>query len=140
MPSENTEPLRAPANNPASKHVLVIEDFPVIAMSIEDELADMGYSSTVAASEAEALALAEQQCPDLIIADLRLAQGSGIEAVQRICRNRPIAVIFMSGDLEPAEGRVIGQSCFLSKPFTSAALKACILSAGPMSQDYTAND
>ena len=133
MNSENTEPCGAPGRSPAVKHALVIEDFPIIAMSIQDELVDMGYSATVAATEAEAVALAEDRCPDLIIADLRLAQGSGIDAVRRICGNRAIAVIFMSGDSEVVGRAATGRASFLSKPFTSAALRSSIDTAGPMS-------
>ena len=133
MDSENTEHCRAPCDSPSEKHALVIEDFPVIAMSIQDELADMGFSSAIAATEAEALALAEERCPDLIIADLRLAQGSGIDAVRRICRDRPIAVIFMSGDSAEIGGGATGEAGFLSKPFTTTALRSSIDTAGPMS-------
>ena len=57
MGSEYIEQRGAPATGPCAKHALVIEDFPVIAMSIEDELAEMGYSAAVAATEAEAVAL-----------------------------------------------------------------------------------
>ena len=102
-------------------------------MSIGDELAEMGFSTAVAATEAEAVALAEERCPDLIIADLRLAEGCGIEAVRHICGDRPVAVIFMSGDPEPVGGRGAGPAGFLSKPFTSAALRSCIDAAGPLS-------
>lgn len=133
MGSENTEHCRVPGNSPSEKHALVIEDFPVIAMSIEDELADMGFSAAIAATEVEAVALAEERCPDLIIADLRLAQGSGIEAVRRICGDRPIAVIFMSGDDEALDGSATGEAGFLAKPFTSAALRSSIDTAGPIS-------
>lgn len=133
MNSDNTEHCSAPGYGPAEKHALVIEDFPVIAMSIQDDLADMGFSAAIAATEAEAVALAEERCPDLIIADLRLAQGSGIDAVRRICRDRSIAVIFMSGDLEELGGGGTGEAGFLSKPFTSTALRSSIDTAGPMS-------
>ena len=132
MNSENTEHWRAPSDSPYEKHALIIEDFPVIAMSIQDELADMGYSAAVAATEAEAVALAEVRLPDLIIADLRLAQGSGIDAVRRICGDRSIAVIFMSGDSEEMGGGATGEAGFLSKPFTSTALRSTIDAAGPM--------
>ena len=133
MHSEHTEQCRAPATSPSAKHALVIEDFPIIAMSIEGELADMGYSTAIAATEAEAVTLAEERCPDLIIADLRLAQGCGIKAVRRICGNRPIAVIFMSGDVEADGSDWTGAAKFLSKPFTSAALRSSVDAAGPMS-------
>ena len=135
MNSDNTKHNSAPGYRPAEKHALVIEDFPVIAMSIQDELADLGYSAAIAATEAEAVALAEERCPDLIIADLRLAQGCGIEAVRRICGDRQIAVIFMSGDDEAVGGGAMGEAGFLSKPFTSHALRSSIDTAGPMSAE-----
>lgn len=119
----------APNIEACENHALIIEDLPVIAMSIHDELAELGYSAAVASTEAEAVALAEQRCPDLIIADVRLEEGSGIEAVRRICRDRPIAVIFMTGDLEAVES-AIGEAALLSKPFTSAALRSSIGAAG----------
>ena len=133
MNSENTVHCSASSYSAAEKHALIIEDFPIIAMSIQDELAEMGYSTAIAATEAEAVALAEESCPDLIIADFRLAQGCGIEAVRRICRDRPIAVIFMSGDADEMDGGAAGQASFLSKPFTSAALRSSIDGAGPIS-------
>ena len=135
MRSDNTEPCRAPGNSPSEKHALVIEDFPVIAMSIQDELADMGYSAAIAASEAEAVSLAQERCPDLIIADLQLAQECGIEAVRRVCGDRPIAVIFVGEDPEPIGGGGSGGAVFLYKPFTSMALRAGVETAGPISSD-----
>lgn len=135
MNSERADHCSMPSDRSAEKHALVIEDFPVIAMSIQDELADMGFSSAIAATEAEAMALAEERCPDLIIADLRLAQGSGIDAVRRICRDRPIAVIFMSGDSDKLGGAGTGEAGFLTKPFTSNALRSIIDTAGPMSTE-----
>ena len=119
-------------SGPAEKHALIIEDMPVIAMSIQDELADMGYSVAIAWTEAQAVALADERCPDLIIADARLEEGSGIVAVRQICRDRAIAVIFMTGDFEAVEG-AIGEAALLSKPFGSAELKSSICTAGPIS-------
>lgn len=133
MGSGNTEHCHALGTRASARHALIIEDFPIIAMSIQDELADMGYSATIAATEAEAVALAEERCPDLIIADLRLAQGCGIDAVRRVCGDRAIAVIFMSGDSEAVGGGATGEAGFLSKPFTSAALRSSIDTAGPIS-------
>lgn len=132
MNSENSTRFGEPGQGPHAKHALVIEDFPVIAMSIQDELAEMGFSVAIAATEAEAVAHVEERCPDLIIADASLAQGSGIDAVRRICRERPIAVILMSGDLAEMDGGATGGACILWKPFTSAALRMSIDTAGPV--------
>lgn len=132
MKSENSGLCGVPGRGPAAKHALVIEDFPVIAMSIQDELADMGFSVAIAATETEAMAHVEERCPDLIIADASLARGPGIDAVRRICRDRPIAVILMSGDLAEMDGGATGEACILWKPFTSAALRTSIDTAGPL--------
>lgn len=132
MPSNQIDYDRALEIEACEKHALIIEDFPVIAMSIHDELADLGFSAAIASTEAEAVALADERCPDLIIADVRLEEGSGIEAVRRICRDRPIGVIFMSGDDEAFEGGGTGEAGFLAKPFTSAALRSSIDTAGPI--------
>lgn len=134
MASENSERRQAPASSVSPKNALIIEDFPVIAMSIEDDLADMGFSATIASTEAEAVALAAELCPDLIIADVRLAEGCGIEAVRRICADRAVSVIFMSADVETVQGRETGQAGVLSKPFTSAALRSTIEAAGSASR------
>ena len=131
MPSSERDYGRAPAPDACGKHVLIIEDLPVIAMSIQDELADMGFSTAIASTEVEAVAMADDHCPDLIIADAMLREGSGIAAVRRICRNRPIDVIFMTGDLEAVK-EVVDEATLLSKPFTSAALRSRIATAGPI--------
>lgn len=115
----------------AVKHVLIIEDFPIIAMSIQDDLSDLGCSAAIASTEAEAVALANELCPELIIADAKLAEGSGIDAVRRICSDREIAVIFMTGDCEEVKG-TMGDAALLPKPFTTAALRSSIAAAGPI--------
>jgi DNA-binding response OmpR family regulator len=131
MPSDERDYRYAPAVDAVDKHALIIEDLPVIAISIQDELSDLGFSAAIASTETEAVALAEERCPDLIIADVRLEKGSGIDAVRRICRDRPIAVIFMTGDLDLVESP-IGEADLLSKPFTTTALRSSIGTAGPI--------
>ncbi|HEX8533819.1 MAG TPA: response regulator [Allosphingosinicella sp.] len=67
-------------------HALIIEDQFLIAALIEEELRELGYSSfDVVDRELSAVAAAERKCPDLITADERLTDGSGVEAVQKIC-------------------------------------------------------
>ena len=100
-------------------------------MMIQDELADLGYSVAIAPTEAQAIALAETRCPDLIMADARLEEGSGVEAVRQICRDRPIPVIFMTGDLD-AVPVATGDAVLLEKPFTLGELRFGIETAGPL--------
>lgn len=82
-------------------HALIIEDQPIIAMMIEDELKDLGFGSfEVASTEADAIAAAERRCPDLITADGTLDDGSGVAAILHICRDKFIPVVFITGDPE----------------------------------------
>ena len=105
-------------------HVLIIEDEPLIAMSIEDALRDCGCDSfEVATSAAQATAAARGRCPDLITADVRLAPGCGIEAVRTICGSKEIPVIFITATAAEIELRRPG-SIVVHKPFDHADIKA----------------
>ena len=78
-------------------HVLIIEDEPLIAMSIDDTLRDCGCASfDFATSVEQAVAAAKIRCPDLITADVQLSPGCGIDAVAAICGGAPIPVIFIT--------------------------------------------
>ena len=79
-------------------HALIIEDEALIAMAIEDALRGCGFTSfAVAVSADEAVAAAAHKCPDLITADVELRPGCGITAVQSICSEQPIPVLFITG-------------------------------------------
>lgn len=109
-------------------HALIIEDESLIAMVIENVLRDCGFSSIAfAMSEADAVAGASRQCPDLITCDVRLNPGSGIEAIGSICQHKPIPVIFVTGSPDEARARY-PDHVVLIKPFTDAALRRAIAS------------
>jgi CheY-like chemotaxis protein len=104
-------------------HVLIIEDEPLIAMSVEVALRDCGCASfDFATSAAEAIAAASARCPDLITADVRLAPGCGIEAVGAICGSKEIPVIFITATATEIQLRRPG-SIVVHKPFDHAAIK-----------------
>jgi CheY-like chemotaxis protein len=100
-------------------HALIIEDESLIAMVIEDALRDCGFTSfEIAVSDEEAVAAAERRCPDLITADVKLRPGCGITAVQSICSERPIPVLFVTGSPGEVRVRMPGQAV-VEKPFTA---------------------
>ena len=79
-------------------HALIIEDEFLTAQLIEDRLRDLGYTSfAFAMDEDEAIAAASERCPDLITSDVQLSSGCGIDAVQRICDEKPIPVLYITG-------------------------------------------
>ena len=98
-------------------HALIIEDESLIAMAIEDALRGCGFTSfDVAVSAEEAVSAAARRCPDLITADVELRPGCGITAVQSICSERPIPVLFITGS--PGEVRIrMPTHALIEKPF-----------------------
>lgn len=106
----------------ASGSVLIIEDEAIIAMDIETIVADMGHRVTgVARTRAEAVTLGRQDPPDLILADIQLADNSsGIDAVHDLLAqlgDRP--VIFITAFPERLLTGSKPEPAFLiSKPYT----------------------
>ena len=99
-------------------HALIIEDEALIAMAIEDALRGCGFTSfDVAVSAEEAIASAARQCPDLITADVELRPGCGIAAVQSICSEQPIPVLFVTGSPGAVRIRMPGHP-LVEKPFS----------------------
>ena len=103
-------------------HALIIEDEFLTAQLIEDRLRDLGFTSfSFAMDEAQAVAEASRRCPDLITSDVQLADGCGIDAVQRICGEKPIPVLYITGS-----AALIRERCpwavIIQKPFGIADL------------------
>jgi CheY-like chemotaxis protein len=87
---------------------------------------DCGFTSFgFAVSADKAVASAVQRCPDLITADVELSPGSGIEAVQTICANDGIPVIFITGRADEARVRM-PQHSVLDTPFRVADVKTAV--------------
>jgi DNA-binding response OmpR family regulator len=107
-------------------HALIIEDESLIALAIEEALRDCGFTSfDVAVSAEEAVAAATRKCPDLITADVELRPGCGITAVQSICSELPIPVLFITGS--PSEVRIrMPKHAFIEKPFSADHIMAAI--------------
>ena len=100
-------------------HALIIEDEALIAMAIEDALRSCGFTSFDLAVSAEAaVAAAACKCPDLITADVQLRPGCGITAVQSICSEQAIPVLFITGTPGEVRIRMPGHT-LVEKPFSA---------------------
>lgn len=106
--------------------VLVIEDNALIAILLAEQLAGMGHNvCATAATESEAVIAAARHRPDLMIVDAGLGRGSGVSAVEEICRAGPLAHVFISGDAERVRRRQ-PNAVVLRKPFREAELARAI--------------
>lgn len=83
---------------------LVVDDHPLVREALASLLHELRRGSTVlqAATGAEALAaLAQDQAMDLVLLDLRLPDGSGLDLLRKIgAMSIGTAVVMLSGDLD----------------------------------------
>jgi CheY-like chemotaxis protein len=109
----------------AAADVLIIEDEPIIAMDIEELVAGCGHRVVgVAATEADAVEIAERCRPGLILADINLgAGGDGTSAVSRILRSHYAPVIFVTAYPERLlTGEALEPAFVITKPFEPLTL------------------
>jgi CheY-like chemotaxis protein len=107
-------------------HALIIEDEFLVAISIEDSLQALGFTSfETAGTEASAISAAQIQAPVLITADVRLANGSGIAAIQAILQARSVPVVFITGNVEVVQERM-PDAIVVQKPFRDETLRNAI--------------
>jgi DNA-binding response OmpR family regulator len=79
-------------------HAFIIEDDYLISRDLQDMLAELGFTRfSFARSEDAAVAGAASETFDLISADVRLLPGDGVKAVEAICHDREVPVIFITG-------------------------------------------
>src|SRR3990172_8435104 len=80
------------------KKILIIEDEPIIALNILNLLEMKGYMvAPLAANGKEAVDLALEHKPDLILADIMLpGDMDGISAVEEIQKARDIPVVYLT--------------------------------------------
>jgi AmiR/NasT family two-component response regulator len=110
--------------------ILVAEDEPAVAASIGEQLTALGHEVIAeAATGQEAVALAARQQPDLVIMDIKMPDGDGVEAARRIAEQSPLPVVFLTGyfDEELLAGAAeSGGLAYLLKPASSDQLQAAL--------------
>ena len=110
--------------------VLIADDEPAIATSLEFLLRKGGYATQIARDGEEALEAARTFNPDLIVLDLMLPRLSGLEvcrALRAAPQSRRLKILMLSArggasDLE--RGRAAGVDAYQVKPFSTQELLA----------------
>ena len=109
--------------------VMIIEDEAIIALHIRSIVEGLGHSVTgVARTRSEAVALAEKTRPELVLADISLADGSsGIDAVKDILGSMNVPVIFITAFPERLlTGERPEPTYLITKPFEPETVIATI--------------
>lgn len=115
------------------KLILVVEDEPIVSLSLVHALSSWGFESAVVASGEEALVFVKQQPVQLILMDIRLkGKFDGIEAATMILQQKNMPIIFLTAyaDLEIIKRiEASGAKGYLEKPYIDAELKEMIVDA-----------
>ena len=113
----------------AQTGIMIIEDEPLIALDLAHMVNSMGHRVTgIARTQAEAEMLWSDSRPGLVLADVKLADGSsGIDAVNAILARTDIPVIFITAYPERLLTGERPEPAFLvSKPFNPEQVKVLI--------------
>ncbi|WP_369052205.1 MULTISPECIES: ANTAR domain-containing response regulator [Kineococcus] len=124
-PVTNTADTAASAPT-TTRRVVVAEDEAIIRLDIVEMLREAGYDVVGEAGDGEqAVALAEEHKPDLVVMDIKMPVLDGISAAERIVRARiaPVVLLTAFSQAELVErARDAGAMAYVVKPFTSADL------------------
>lgn len=92
------------ADGPLSPRILVVDDERLIADTIVQILNRNGFIAEPAYSGAQAIDLAKQHCPELVLSDVMMPHVDGVEAAIRIREHCPeTRIVLFSGQAATVE-------------------------------------
>jgi CheY-like chemotaxis protein len=112
--------------------ILIIEDEAVIAMDLSDLVTGAGHDVCAVESTASAaVAAAKRERPDLVLADIQLADGSsGIDAVKEILSSFEVPVIFITAFPDRLlTGERPEPTFLITKPYSPDMVRAAVSQA-----------
>ncbi len=111
---------------PVQRRVLVAEDEALIRLDLVEMLKEEGYQVVGEAGDGEeAVRLAEELRPDLVILDIKMPKKDGIEAASNIAGERvaPVVILTAFSQRDLVErARDAGAMAYLVKPFAKRDL------------------
>ncbi len=119
---------------PHTSTILIVDDEPAVRTTLERLLRPLGYQVALAADGIEALQLAADLLPDLILLDALMPRMDGFETCRRLRAVPDLAEVpvIMVTALDDRELRILaieaGVDDFLTKPFDGVELRARVRS------------
>jgi CheY-like chemotaxis protein len=113
---------------PPAKRILVCDDDPVILRLLQVNLELEGYDVLTAQNGEEALGIATEQKPDLVILDIMMPKLDGYQTAERLKgqdSTKGIPVVFVSAKAQVSDierGKSYGVADYLTKPFDPSDL------------------
>ncbi|HXM52354.1 MAG TPA: response regulator transcription factor [Candidatus Binatus sp.] len=110
-----------------ARRILVVDDDPMVATTVQRVLRPEGYEVDVALGGAQALEQARTHRPDLVVLDLMMPGIDGLEVCRQLRANGALPILMLtarSGTADRVRGLDTGADDYLVKPFAYAELLA----------------
>ena len=111
----------------AARRILVVDDDPMVATTVQRVLRPEGYEVDVALGGAQALEQAHAKRPDLVVLDLMMPGVDGLEVCRQLRADGDLPILMLtarSGTADRVKGLDTGADDYLVKPFAYAELLA----------------
>ena len=122
--------------------VLIAEDETIIRLDVRTLLERAGHEVVAEARDGEeAVALAAEHEPDLVVMDVRMPHMDGIDAARAITEHRPVPIVMLTAYAEQdlvARAADAGAFAYLVKPFREADLLPALATARARFDELTA--
>src|SRR4051794_1127542 len=138
-PLSRSRPSIRAAVSPTSQRtsILLVEDERAITDPLAEALEREGFDTTVADTASEALERARAE-PDLVLLDIGLPDGSGLDVCRELRRHSDVPVIMLTArgaEADRVAGLELGADDYIVKPFSArevvARVRAVLRRGGP---------
>jgi DNA-binding response OmpR family regulator len=114
-----------------ASRILVVDDERIVTEVVERYLRLDGYDVRVAADGTEALEIAKEWHPNLVVLDLMLPKIDGLEVCRQLRQDSPVPIIMLTAKGEETDrivGLELGADDYIVKPFSPRELVARVKS------------
>jgi len=108
---------------------LLVEDERAITVPLAEALEREGFALTVAATANDALKTARSSPPDLVLLDIGLPDGSGLDVCRELRREAEVPIIMLTArgsEADRVAGLELGADDYVVKPFSAREVVARI--------------
>lgn len=124
----NRAPARATVERPPPS-ILIVDDEPSIRDFLAVVLNDEGFHVSTAGNGREALDLAKQAPPDVVLTDLMMPVADGYTLIDGLREAQiPVRAIIAMSAVSVAGNRSPNADLFISKPFDVELMLSCVQS------------
>jgi len=107
--------------------ILLVEDERAITEPLAEALEREGFSAAVAGTASEAMETAGSRDPDLVLLDIGLPDGSGLDVCRELRRESQVPIIMLTArgsEADRVAGLELGADDYIVKPFSAREVVA----------------